>query len=156
MNEPTTVTLQDEGGALAGRPATLPFVGRSPQEPISAGGVFIEKTNRLPESLIFQNGSDVAGWAALDGARSTFEKTLQEAGWTLFFMAGEVKVTVLGSGPEALRTAIERLIVKVKSDKCNALEITQVTKRHFLGVPYVSLSAHPRHLQMGLVFSGRF
>jgi hypothetical protein len=121
---------------------------------IAAGSIFLEKGAHLPKPLVFEGGSDLNGWAALNGARAAFEKELQEAGWTLFFMAGEIKVTVFGSGPATLRTALKRLITKMKSQQCNGMEITQVTRRSFLGVPYVSVTAHPRHLQKGLVFSG--
>jgi hypothetical protein len=119
------------------------------------GSIFIEKSAHLPNSLVYENDSDVNGWAMLKGPRSTFEKKLGEAGWTLFFMAGEIKATALGSDPETLRTALKRLIAKVKSQQCNGLEISQVAKRRFLGVPYLRVTAHPRHLQRGLVFAGR-
>jgi hypothetical protein len=69
-------------------------------------------------------------------------------------MAAEIKATVFGFDKrKALRAALKRLIAKVKSQDCNGIEITRVTGKSFLKVPYVSVSAHPRHLQKGLVFS---
>jgi len=85
---------------------------------------------------------------------STFEQQIQEAGWTFFFMAGEIKATVFWFDRQrTLRTALQRLIAKVKTQNCNSIEIAQVTGDSFLYVPYVSVFAHPRHLQKGLVFS---
>jgi len=73
----------------------------------------------------------------------------------LFFMAGEIKTTVFGFDRQhALRAALERLIAVVKSQHCNSIEITRVTDKSFLKVPYVTVSAHARHLQKGQLFSG--
>ena len=109
----------------------------------------------LPPSLLLQSQPDSNGWAAVKDDRSTFEKAVQKAGWTLFFMAGEIEATVLGFDREkALRAAFRRLIANVTSQHCNSIEITRVTGRSFLGVPYVNVSAHPRHLQKGVCFLG--
>ena len=158
MNTSRTTDIdrqESKRGDSTGRLAAVPNVVGLPAEAITAGSIFIERGIHLSNSLVYEDGFDVSGWASLKGARSTFEKKLQEAGWTLFFMAGEIKATAVGSDPEALRTALKRLIVKVKSQHCNGLEVTQVTRRSFLGVPYASISAHPRHLQRGSVFAGR-
>jgi hypothetical protein len=70
-------------------------------------------------------------------------------------MAGEIKTTVFGFDRQhALCAALQRLIAVVKSQHCNGIEITRVTEKSFLKVPYVSVSAHARHLQKGQLFSG--
>jgi hypothetical protein len=123
---------------------------------IAAGSIWIEAGTHLPSSLLLQSEPDSNGWAALNGGRSAFEKEIQDAGWTFFFMAGEIRSTVFGFDKQkTLRTALERLIANVKSHNCNSIEITRVTGKSFLKVPYVSVSAHPRHLQKGVVFSGQ-
>jgi hypothetical protein len=122
---------------------------------ITVGSILVEEGTYLPKSLLLQSDSISNGWAALRDARSMFEKTIQEAGWTFFFMAGEIKATVFGfDRQKALRTALKRLIGDVKSQHCNSIEITRVIAKSFLKVPYVSVSAHPRHLQKGMVFPG--
>jgi hypothetical protein len=71
-------------------------------------------------------------------------------------MAGEIRSAVFGFDKQkTMRTALSRLIANVKSQNCNGIEITQVADKTFLGVPYVSVSAHARHLQKGLTFSGQ-
>jgi hypothetical protein len=123
---------------------------------ITAGSILIEEGTHLPNSLLLQSESCSNGWASVKNARSTLEKEIQEAGWTFFFMAGEIRSTVFGFDKQkTLRAALKRLIANVKSHNCNSIEITQVTGDSFLKVPYVSVSAHPRHLQKGLVFSGQ-
>jgi hypothetical protein len=53
---------------------------------------------------------------------------------------------------KALHAALKRLIADVKSQHCNSIEITRVMGKSFLKVPYVRVSAHPRHLQKGMCF----
>ena len=123
---------------------------------VAAGNTFIEESAHLPDSRLLPRESHSSGWAADQNARSTFEKEVPAAGWTFFFMAGEIKATVFGFDKQKTRrAALRRLIGNVKSQNCNSIEITRVTDSSFLKVPYVSVSAHPRHLQQGLVFSGR-
>ena len=113
----------------------------------------MEEGAHLPKSFLLQGESVSNGWAEVKGTSSTFEKTVQEAGWAFFFMAGEIKATVFGFDKQkALRAALRRLITDVKSQHCNSIEITRVMGRSFLSVPYVSVSAHPRHLQEGIFF----
>ena len=122
---------------------------------IKAGRIWVMDGAQLPPSLLVQSQPDSNGWAAVEYDRSTFEKAVQNAGWTLFFMAGEIEATVLGFDREkALRAAFRRLIANVTSQHCNSIEITRVTRRSFLGIPYVNVSAHPRHLQKGVFFRG--
>ena len=121
---------------------------------ITAGSILVHEGPDLPNSLRLQCESGSNGWAAVKDARSTFQKT-QDEGWTFFFMAGEIQATVFGFDKQkALRTALKRLITNVKSQHCNSIEITRVVGKSFLRVPCVSVSAHARHLQKGMFFSG--
>ena len=150
-------TWEDEGGTEHDpRGIRARSIMHTMTDAITAGSILIEERMPLPKSLLLESQSDLKGWAAVKTARSTFEKEIQEAGWTWFFMAGEIKTTVFGfDRQETLRTALKRLIAKVTSQHCNSIEITQVTSNSFLKVPYVSVFAHPRHLQKGLIFSGQ-
>src|SRR5437899_2656199 len=101
-------------------------------DPITAGSILVEEGTHLPNALLLQSESYSNGWAAVKDTRSTFEKTIQEAGWTFFFMAGEIKATVFGFDKQkALRTALKRLITDVKSQHCNSIEITRVMGKSF-------------------------
>jgi hypothetical protein len=76
------------------------------------------------------------------------DRKLCEAGWTFFYMAGEVNAIVFGSDSEkTTRRAVKKVIANMKSDRINCLEISQVAAKRFLGLPYVTVSAHPRHIQ---------
>jgi hypothetical protein len=63
-------------------------------------------------------------------------------------MAGEVRVMFFGSlGAGKIQNALKRILEKVKEQQFNGLEVTQIVARRFLGVPYVTVSAHSRHMQ---------
>ena len=107
-----------------------------PQLPDDAGRVFSARMVRGP------------------GRPAGFEKEIKQAGWTLFFMAGEIKASVFGFDRQrTAQTALRRLGAIVKSQSCNCIEITDVTEKSFLKLPYIRVRAHARHLQPSLVFS---
>jgi len=119
------------------------------------GDLLVQQGINAPGSLLLPTEINSNGWDAVNGTRSAFQKMIDEEGWTFFFMAGEIKATVFGFDKQkALRTALRRLIADVKSQHCNSIEITGVVDKSFLRMPYVSVSAHARHLQKGQLFSG--
>jgi hypothetical protein len=78
----------------------------------------------------------------------TLDRKIHAAGWNFFFMAAEVKAMFFGSlGAAKVQSALKRILVKVKRQHFNGLEVTQIVARRFLGVPYVTVSAHSRHMQ---------
>lgn len=125
------------------------------RDSITAGALLVQDGINVPRFLLLPTEPNSNGWTAVNGARRAFEKTIHERGWTLFFMAGEIKATVFGFDRQnALRAALKRLIAVVKSQHCNSIEITGVVDKSFLRMPYLSVSAHARHLQKGRLFSG--
>jgi len=69
-------------------------------------------------------------------------------GWNFFFMGGEVRAMFFGaSGEKKICGAVKRILRKVKELHFNSLEITGIVAKRFLGVPYVVVSAHSRHIQ---------
>jgi hypothetical protein len=82
----------------------------------------------------------------LDGF--ALDRKVHAVGWNFFFMASEVTVMFFGSaGPSKIQNALKRILEKVKKQRFNGLEVTAIVKRRFLGVPYVTVSAHSRHMQ---------
>jgi hypothetical protein len=122
---------------------------------ISAGTILIEKSTLLPGTLGLENGPTESGWTSLVSLpdRHQLEEKLSAAGWRFFLMAGAIKTVGFGfARPAMIQAALKRLIAAVKLQKCNCLEIDAIATRSFLGLPYVCLSAHSRHIQSGLVF----
>jgi hypothetical protein len=125
---------------------------------IGPGSILAAKSAPLPERWRLESDATATGWAPLsnhlDGHQ--LEKELATEGWTFFYMAGRIKATAFGFDREKMvHTALKRLIASVRLQKCNCLEIDEVAPHSFLGMPYVSVAAHSRHIQKGLVFSGQ-
>jgi len=116
---------------------------------IKMGTILIEGGALLPDSLRFESEPYAKGWRLiknLDGYG--LDRKIRQAGWTFFYMAVEMKASVFGFGGEkALRRAVNRVLANLKSEKSNCLAITQVAAKRFLGLTYVTVSAHPRHIQ---------
>ena len=116
---------------------------------IKTGTMLIKEGTLLPEALRFESEPCAPGWRLvqnLDGYG--LDRTIHEAGWTFFCLAGEIKATVFGfDGQKTVRRAVKRILARLKSEKFNSLEITGVASKRFLGVPYASVSARSRHVK---------
>jgi hypothetical protein len=122
---------------------------------IKTGTILIENGTLLPNSFVLASEPYCTGWTSVSNLRSDLERDIAQAGWTFFFLAGEIHATVFGFNAEtSVHTAVERLVANAKSQNCNCLEIGQVTMKSFLGLPFASVSAHSRHIQGGAVFAG--
>jgi hypothetical protein len=116
---------------------------------IEIGTILIKEGTHLPESLHLQSDPCVKGWRAVKNlSSSAIDLKLSEVGWTFFFMAGEVNAVAFGSDSEkTTRRAVAKVIANMKSGLYNCLEISRVAAKSFLGLPYVTVAGHPRHIQ---------
>jgi hypothetical protein len=121
---------------------------------IKTGAILIEESALLPDTLQFESEPYSKAWRLvknLDGYG--LDRKIREAGWTFFYMV-QIKAGVFGFDREkALHRALNRILANLKSEKFNSLEITQVNAKRFLGLPYVTVSAHPRHIQETMFLS---
>ena len=63
-------------------------------------------------------------------------------------MAGEITTLVPGwGGHNTLRRGVKRLLSQIRLQHFNCLEVTDIRRKYFLGVPYLTISANPRHIQ---------
>jgi hypothetical protein len=116
---------------------------------IAAGTILIQDGTLLPDSMPLTSEPYSRNWTSVTNLdRTALEGQLRKAGWTFFFMAGQIKAGAFGfDGQKRLRTAVQRAIGHVQSLRCNCVEITGVTMKSFLGLPYVSVTAQSRHIQ---------
>ncbi len=76
------------------------------------------------------------------------DRKIHGAGWNFFFMVGEVKTMFFGGiGTKKIQNALHRIFEKITEKPYNALEVTGIVRKRFLGVPYTIVSAHSRHIQ---------
>ena len=119
---------------------------------INPGTILFKDGTFLPNTLRFESEPCATGWRLvkdLDGYG--LDRKIREAGWTFFCLAGEIKTIIFGfEGQKNVRRAVKRILARMNSEKFNSLEITRVAAKHFLGVPYLSVSARSRHIQESL------
>ena len=116
---------------------------------IEIGTLLIKEGTPSPEALSLESDPYLKGWRLVKNLScSVMDRKLCEAGWTFFFMAGEVSAMVLGSDSEkTTHRAVKKVIANMKSGKFNCLEISRVAAKSFLGLPYVTVAGHARHIQ---------
>jgi len=119
---------------------------------IKTGTILIKEGTLLPEAVRFESEPCVPGWRLvkdLDGCG--LDRKIRDAGWTFFCLAGEIRATVFGIDEEKMvRRTIAEILARLKLEKFNSLEITQVASeasRRFLGVLCVTVSAQSQHIQ---------
>jgi len=118
---------------------------------LQVGTILMKEWPGMTELLGLESEPCSGQWSllkVLDGL--ALNRKIHAAGWNFFFMAAEVKVMFFGSaGAAKFQNALKRILEKVKPQHFNGLEITKIVARRFLGVPYVTVSAHSRHMQQG-------
>jgi hypothetical protein len=124
---------------------------------ILAGAILIEEGTLVPDSLSLVTAPYSSGWKSLRYPdRRELDGEIHKAGWTFFYLADEIQRSVFGfDEQEAIRTAMKRLLSSVKSRCLNCLEVRRVVKKTFLGVHFVSVFAHPRHIQRSSTLSAQ-
>jgi hypothetical protein len=117
---------------------------------IQAGTMLVAQSEILPlvgveSEIYFRN------WHSLGVPESSgLDQQVRAAGWNLFFMAGELRAIVPAwGGQNTLRRGVKRLLAQTRRQHFNCLEVSHVLKKRFLGIPYVSIAAHSRHIQRG-------
>jgi hypothetical protein len=116
---------------------------------VQAGTILIKEWPGMPQFLGLETEPSFGEWSLVNVLNGfALDRKIHAAGWNFFFMAAEVKVMFLGSlGGAKIQSALKRILAKVKQQHFNGLEVTAIVARHFLGVPYVTVSAHSRHMQ---------
>ena len=115
---------------------------------IRSGSMMIREGLLLADSAHLESRSYSNTWRTLVGVDSfAVDQKLRAAGLHLFFIAGELKVIELGWGAAALRRGVNRVLERGRKDNWNCMEITRVTRSHFLGLPCVVIRACSFHIQ---------
>jgi hypothetical protein len=116
---------------------------------VQVGSILMKEWPAMTQPLTLDTEPCSGRWEllkVLDGF--DLDRKIHAAGWNFFFMAAEVKVMFFGTLSAAkIQSAVERILQKVKLENFNGLEITEIVAKHFLGVPYITVAAHSRHMQ---------
>src|SRR6266478_4811934 len=114
--------------------------------------VFIREDTQLPATLAIESEAFLPGWRVVKNLdRQAVTREVEGANWNFFYLAGEMRATVLGRDRSGtLRRAVKCVLAKQEGQKFNSLEITKVVSKRFLGIPFMSVAAHSRHIQQGI------
>lgn len=113
--------------------------------------VFIREGTPLPTTLSIESEAFLPGWRVVKIDRQELTREIERANWNFFYLAGETKTIVFGRARSGtLRRAVKAVLARQEGRKFNALEITRIVSRRFLGVPFTSVTVHSRHIQEGL------
>jgi len=116
---------------------------------VQVGTILIEEQPLIAKVLGLESEPYLGNWGVVKAFDSSaLERKIHAAGWNFFFMAAEVKVMFFGAlEAKKIQNALKRILVKLTHQNFNSLEITGIVAKRFLGVPYVTVSAHSRHIQ---------
>jgi hypothetical protein len=118
---------------------------------IKVGSVLLQAKPFMARLLGLESEAYAGGWDLLhvhDGFG--MDRKLRSVGWNSFFLADEVQATVMGAThPASILSALKKILKKVRSHDFNALEVTGIFTGRRLGLAYVTVSAHSRHIQQG-------
>lgn len=116
---------------------------------LSPGTVLIHESVMLPESITIESSTYSKNWRVVATDPRTLGPRIDAAGWNFFFTVGKLEGSAFGSlNPTNLGRALRRILRQVQDLHFNAVEIGKVQAHNALGfIPYVSISAHARHIQ---------
>lgn len=123
---------------------------------VQVGTILIADRPQITQFLGLVSGPYSGEWSVVQGLDGfALDRKIHAAGWNFFFMVAEVKVNFFGSlGTTRIRNALRRILAKVRPQSFNCLEVTGIVAKHFLGMPYVTVSAHSRHIQQSCYLDG--
>lgn len=123
---------------------------------IQVGTILVEGSPMLPELLGLEVERYSGNWSVvktLDGF--ALDRKIRSTGWSFFFIAAEVRAMFFGAiGAKKIQNALQRILGKVRQQH-NALEVTGIVMKRFLGVSYTVVSAHSRHIQQSCYLDER-
>jgi hypothetical protein len=118
---------------------------------VQVGTLFIRNSPVILRTLELKSESYLGTWDVLNCPQSpALDQRIRDGGSNYFFMAAEVRATVFGRlVARSIRKALKQIFRKVRDANFNSIEVTKITEKRFLGVPYITVCAHSRHLQQG-------
>lgn len=117
-----------------------------------SGTILIKQGTLLPAGQTIETEVFLPGWNVVKNLdRHGLARKIEKANWNYFFLAGPIKATVIGhDGTATLRRAVKRALERREGQNFNSLEITKIVSKRFLGMPFLSITAHSRHIQEGM------
>ena len=119
------------------------------QSKLQEGSVLLRSGTLTPASLPLNLSTYCIDWKFIENSTGhVLDHSFRRSGWNLFFLAGAIRGYAVGSGGDScIMRATVNILAKVKARGFNCAQISEIVMKRFLGVPYVRVEAHSRHLQ---------
>src|SRR5438552_16520565 len=114
--------------------------------------VFIREDTRFPATLAIESEAFLPGWRVVKNLdRQALTREVEGANWNLFYLAGEMRATVLGRDRSGtLRRAAKCFLARQDAQRFSSIEITRVSSRRFFGIPFMGVNSHSSHSKHGV------
>ena len=124
-------------------------------ESLHGEAVLVRRDTFLPETIKVEGQLVPGEWNLVSRlSPAELDKELYRASWQFFYIPPEIRAGALGfNRKHALERALKKLLVKADTARLNAVQITGVEAKKFLGIHYGSISAYLRHVQKSLILS---
>jgi hypothetical protein len=109
---------------------------------VQVGTILMKESPLVPEHFGLDIEHYSGNWNVVKTLDAfALERKIRGAGWSFSFMAAEVKGMFFGAvGAKKVQNALHRIFGKVRQQPFNALEVTGIVLKRFLGVPYTIVS----------------
>ncbi|HZP62225.1 MAG TPA: hypothetical protein VFB28_02325 [Terriglobales bacterium] len=123
---------------------------------VEVGSILVEVSQPTVHALGVVSEPYSGNWSLVKVLNGfALDRKIHAAGWHFFFIASEVKAIFFGAlEANKIQNALKRILVKVRHEHFNSLEVTGIVSKRFLGVSYATVSAHPRHIQQSCCLEG--
>jgi hypothetical protein len=120
---------------------------------LKVGTVLLQTGAVIPESVWIEKETYSPGWEEVTNLNGEdLDGHIRRENCSFFFIGGAIQGTSWGSwSGVAIRCAAIRTLNKTAMIKFNGFEITGIYSKRFLGMRYVRVVGHARHLQPGPV-----
>ena len=122
---------------------------------VKTGTILMKEGTHLPAGLEATSDTFLRGWRAFQNLSAyALSRKIEAENWQFFCLAGDVHATAVGRHRQkTLTRAVKNILASTAMEKYNSLEVTEIASRWFLGVPYLRVSAHLRHVQESVLLA---
>lgn len=116
---------------------------------LQEGSVLLRSGTLMPTSVPLNLRTYGRDWQLVENsAGPILDRDIHRTGWNLFFLAGVIRGYAVGSGGESsVKRATLNILAQVRAREFNCAQISEIVVKRCLGIRYVRVEAHCRHLQ---------
>lgn len=115
---------------------------------LQEGSVLLRSGTLTPPLVRLNLTNFSRDWQSIENCGGhVLDQEFRRSGWNLFFLAGVIRGYAVGSGHTSVMRATAKILSEVNAQGFNCAQISEITSKRFLGVRYVRVEAHARHLQ---------